>query len=177
MGIRGWLGARSAPRNSPSRRRCSRRCCSGPARRACSGPLVNLAAIPLVGLAIVPLCLIGAGCLLFSESLAGWLFGLAEWLLLGLLAGLDAAARAGTEYALVEPPVLAATGLLLLAMASLLLLLPRGFPGRRIAGLLALPLLFAAPPTPRKELLQLDVLDVGQGLAVLVQDPAPCIAL
>ena len=168
VGIRGWLGRGLRPQFAVAAALFAP-LLFWTGQASLLGPLVNLAAIPLVGLAIVPLCLIGAGCLLFSESLAGWLFGLAEWLLLGLLAGLDAAARAGTDYALVEPPVLAATGLLLLAMASLLLLLPRGFPGRRIAGLLALPLLFAAPPTPRKDLLQLDVLDVGQGLAVLVQ--------
>jgi len=133
------------------------------------GPVVNLAAIPLVGLLIVPLCLVAACCLWFSEALAGVLFDLAMHLLRGLFQGLEQAVALGADHALVEPPRLDTPSLLLLAVAGLLLLLPGGFPGRRMAGLLALPLLFAAPRLPRDDLLRLHVLDVGQGLAVVAQ--------
>ena len=133
------------------------------------GPVVNLAAIPLVGLLIVPLCLIAACCLGFSEALAGSLFDLARHLLRGLFLGLEQAVALGADHALVAPPRLDAPSLLLLAVAGLLLLLPGGFPGRRMAGLLALPLLFAAPKVPRDDLLRLHVLDVGQGLAMVVE--------
>ena len=75
----------------------------------------------------------------------------------------------GGAHALVAPPRLDTPSLLLLAVAGLLLLLPGGFPGRRMAGLLALPLLFAPPRLPRDDLLRLHVLDVGQGLAVVVE--------
>ncbi len=133
------------------------------------GPVVNLAAIPLVGLLIVPLCLSAACCLGFSEALASVLFNLARHLLRGLLRGLEQAVALGGAHALVAPPRLDTPSLLLLAVAGLLLLLPGGFPGRRMAGLLALPLLFAPPRLPRNDLLRLHVLDVGQGLAVVVE--------
>ena len=47
--------------------------------------------------------------------------------------------------------------------------MPRGFPGRRLTPLLMLPLLFAPAKASREDLLRLHVLDVGQGLAVIVQ--------
>ncbi len=133
------------------------------------GPLVNLAAIPLVGFVIVPLCLTAACCLLLDETLAGLLFAAAQWLLRWLLAGLEWATELAADYALVAPPASDALSLTLLALGCLLLLLPRGFPARRIAGILLLPLLFAPDREEREELLRLHVLDVGQGLAVLVQ--------
>ena len=133
------------------------------------GPLVNLAAIPLVGFVIVPLCLAATCCLLFSETVAGLLFALAQWLLRGLLAGLESAAELGASYALLAPSASDALSLALTALACLLLLLPRGFPARCIAGVLLLPLLLAPDRKEREELLRLHVLDVGQGLAVLVE--------
>ncbi len=133
------------------------------------GPLVNLAAIPLVGLVIVPLCLMATCCLLFSETVAELLFALAQWLLRGLLAGLESAAELGANLTLVTPSASDAPSLALTALACLLLLLPRGFPARRIAVILLLPLLFAPDRKGREDLLRLHVLDVGQGLAVLVE--------
>ncbi len=133
------------------------------------GPLVNLVAIPLVGFVIVPLCLTAACCLLLSGTVAGLLFALAQWLLRGLLAGLQSAAELGASYALVTPPASDALSLAWTALACLLLLLPRGFPARRISGILLLPLLFAPDRKEREDLLRLHVLDVGQGLAVLVE--------
>ncbi len=132
-------------------------------------PLVNLAAIPLVGFVIVPLCLLGACVLILSESWAALPLRLAGWLLELMLRGLQAVVESSAGFALFEPGHSAAPAIALLAVGSALALLPRGFPGRRLSCLLLLPLLFAPQPAPRKELLRLHVLDVGQGLAVVAQ--------
>ena len=49
------------------------------------------------------------------------------------------------------------------------LLLPRGFPARWIGAIAFLPLLLIAPAPPQEGALRLTVLDVGQGLSVVVQ--------
>ncbi len=133
------------------------------------GPLVNLPAIPLVGFCVVPLCLLAVFSMAFSEVLAGGLLQLASWLLQILLWGLNEAVALGSGHAVLERGAPSGLTLALLAAGSLLALLPRGFPGRPLAVLLMLPLLFTPARAPRQDLLRLHVLDVGQGLAVVVQ--------
>ena len=133
------------------------------------GPLVNLPAIPLVGFCVVPLCLLAVFSMAFSEALAGTLLQLAGWLLQILLWGLNEAVALGSDHAILERGAPSGLTLVLLATGSLLALLPRGFPGRPLAVLLMLPLLFAPARAPREDLLRLHVLDVGQGLAVVAQ--------
>ena len=133
------------------------------------GPLVNLAAIPLVGFVIVPLCLLAACGMIFSEYLADTLFQLASWLLQLLFWTLGEVVQAGSGHAILDRGYSGVLTLLLLAAGSLLLLLPRGFPGRRLAALVLLPLLFPPERPSGEELLRVHVLDVGQGLAVIVQ--------
>lgn len=55
------------------------------------------------------------------------------------------------------------------AALALLLLLPRGAPGRRLAPLLLLPLLAPQADAPPPGSYRVTVIDVGQGLSVLVQ--------
>ncbi|HTQ75315.1 MAG TPA: DNA internalization-related competence protein ComEC/Rec2 [Burkholderiales bacterium] len=124
-------------------------------------PLANAAAIPLVSLVVTPLALVGAG-LPFS-----WPLGLAHWILealmalLGWLAGLPGALW--QQHA----PVPWTVPLALLAIAWLLL--PRGFPARWVGAVLALPLFAVQPAIPAVGELWITVLDVGQGLAVVVR--------
>lgn len=133
------------------------------------GPLVNLPAIPLVGFCIVPLCLLAICAIPVSELLAETLLQLASWLLQLLLWSLGKAVALGSDFAILERGAPAGLTLALLAAGSLLALLPRGFPGRPLTPLLMLPLLLAPAKAPRQDLLRLHVLDVGQGLAVIVQ--------
>jgi competence protein ComEC len=49
------------------------------------------------------------------------------------------------------------------------MLLPRGFPARWLGGLAFLPLFFGLPPGPAAGEMRVAVLDVGQGLAVVVR--------
>ncbi len=124
-------------------------------------PLANAVAIPLVSLVVTPLALLGAldpsGMLLLA---AERLFAVTDWLL-GWLAALPHA-----SVTLPAPPLWT---LLPAGCGVLLLLMPAGFAGRWLAPAFLLPMLL-----PRSEPLPAGhyravVLDVGQGLAVLVQ--------
>ena len=133
------------------------------------GPLVNLPAIPLVGFCVVPLCLLAACSIPFSETLAETLLQPATWLLQLLLWSLENAVALGSDIAILDRGTPATLTLALLAAGSLLALMPKGFPARHLTPILMLPLLFTPPKATREDLLRLHILDVGQGLAVIIQ--------
>ncbi len=130
-----------------------------------SGPLGNLFAVPLVGAVIVPLSLLGTALL--------WLPAIGEGLLWsagGLLVVLFAMLEVLADW---QPAWLAA-GLplwcwMLVALGILLLLLPAGVPFRAFGLVLLTPLLFPPTERPPNGHAEVWVLDVGQGLAVLVR--------
>lgn len=132
-----------------------------------SAPLVNLLAIPWFSLLLVPLALL-ASLLWVAMPAAGdalwrvWL-GLGQWTFDALRIA------AHWDWALLTHPVSHA-GLLPLAAAGVLLLLaPRGMPGRWLGLVLVLPLATRQPPTPAPGTFTLTMLDVGQGLALVVR--------
>ena len=131
------------------------------------GPLANLVGIPLISLAIVPLCLAGLLALTISAPAATSCWQLAAWLMDGLWRWLETlAAWPGAMLWLPEPGFLA---LALACIGAFWLLLPRAVPGKALALLLFLPLLCPAGTRPYPGEAQIDVLDVGQGLSVLVR--------
>ena len=128
--------------------------------------IANLVAIPVFTFFILPLALLGAG-LVAAQSVAG------EWLLLAAATGLEwlvAGMRilANIPGAIWRPVNMDGVTLLLVLMASVVSLIPRPLPGR-IAGLALLCILLSRDSPPVDGLLQLQVLDVGQGLAVLIR--------
>lgn len=131
-------------------------------------PLANVLAIPLVTFAVVPWLLFAASLAGVWPSLSGLFLRLADWGLTGLelwLVTLDELAGEALQF----QPHLGWPGLVLASLAVLMLLLPSGLPGRRLgypALVLALWLPGERPPP-----LRLTFLDVGQGLAVVVQTP------
>lgn len=132
-----------------------------------SGPLVNAVAIPWVSFSIVPALLLACGVSMVSPEAALPVLDFAAWL----------AARYLDALALAEALPLTAVGLappgipaLLLAVAgAALALLPRGVPGRLLAPVLCLPMLWPRVDTPPPGQFDLSVLDVGQGLSVVVR--------
>ncbi len=125
-------------------------------------PLANALAIPFVSFVITPLALIFAVLpwppLLHVDH---WLMSQLMWLLEWL--------AAWPVWQQPAPPLWAA----LLALAGVgWLLLPRGFPARWLGLCLLLPALTWPPPRPAAGEAWIDVLDVGQGLAVLVRTAA-----
>ncbi len=132
-----------------------------------AGPLANLVAIPWWSLVVVPLSLLGtalealhAGAGEWAWRAAAWCFDL-SWPLLQWLAG--------SRFALWWLPEARWFALPLALLGAFWCLLPRGLPGRALALLLWLPLLWPARGLPQPGAAELVVLDVGQGLSVLVR--------
>ncbi|MBN3560624.1 DNA internalization-related competence protein ComEC/Rec2 [Amphritea spongicola] len=138
-------------------------------------PLVNIVAIPYISLIVLPALVVII--MLVALGLTGLSVMLAEELLSlfwrGLAWGDDLLNQSGfivqaeeklTEHFTPEPEYL------LLAVVGIgLLLLPQVFPFRIIGAVLCLPLLFGRGDTVQQGDFKAWVLDVGQGLAVLVK--------
>lgn len=131
------------------------------------GPLANLVAVPWWSFVVVPLSLLGLGL---------------EALFTGAGAMLWVAARfcfdlswpgfvwlASTDQALVWLPEPRWFALPLATLGAFWLLLPRAVAGKPLALLLWLPLLWPDRSLPRMGEVELTVIDVGQGLSVLVR--------
>jgi len=130
-------------------------------------PLANLIAVPLMSLLIVPLTFLAVFCLYVFEPLGLFLFNLLKWPVDGLFWLLELLGQ--WSLSLVYLPTPTTIIMLLLIMGSFWLLLPRGWPGRWLGVLLLIPLLTLNKEIiPRGEI-AMTVLDVGQGLAVLVR--------
>ncbi|MCM2319918.1 MAG: DNA internalization-related competence protein ComEC/Rec2 [Pseudomonas sp.] len=130
-----------------------------------SGPLANLLAVPWVGIAVVPLALLGTLLLPLPGVGSGllWLAGAQLELLFALLAWLAELAPA------VQPAAAPGWAVLLGGLGMLLTLLPVGIPVRLFGVLMVLPLLSPpVEPVPAGQA-EVHVLDIGQGLAVLVR--------
>ncbi|MBP8202818.1 MAG: DNA internalization-related competence protein ComEC/Rec2, partial [Pseudomonas sp.] len=130
-----------------------------------SGPLANLVAVPVIGLLVVPLALLGT-LLLPVPGVGATLLGGAGWvlhLMFMLLSQLSVWLPAWL------PSALPFWAWLLVALGALVLLLPAALPMRSLGALLLLPLLFSPQQRPEYGRAEVWLLDVGQGLAVLVR--------
>ncbi|MFJ2990329.1 DNA internalization-related competence protein ComEC/Rec2 [Collimonas sp. NPDC087041] len=130
------------------------------------GPLANAVAIPVIGLAVTPLAL--AACVL-PAPVSTWLLIAAHALveqLAGLLGWLSALPFAVWQAAFPSPWTLA-----IALLATLWMLAPRGWPLRWLALCGWLPLLLDGGSRPGAGEVWVTALDVGQGMAVLVETP------
>ena len=130
------------------------------------GPLANLVAVPWVGLLVTPVALAGTLLAPVWPSLAQVLLTLADRLLGVLWPLLEALAAADLSTWRSSPPLPA---LALALIGALLWLAPRGLPGRPMALVLLLPRLSGARPALAPGRTEITLLDVGQGLAVVVR--------
>jgi len=129
--------------------------------------LANLIAVPWWGLVVVPMSLLGvlldalhAGWGAWPWQAAAWLFDL-SWPVFQHMATWP-----GAQLRLPEPSLLA---LPLALIGAFWLLLPRGIPGKPLALLLWLPLLAPARPAIGPGEARVSIIDVGQGLSVIVR--------
>ena len=127
---------------------------------------VNLLAIPVFSLILVPLSLLLVCAAIFGSGVS----------LLGSIAGPVAGiAWSAIEMAAMQPmaaidvpPVSAAA--VLLAVLAVMLVVPRHpLPGRYLAALGLLPLVFSPDDRPEPGAIRFAVLDVGHGLAVVIE--------
>jgi competence protein ComEC len=130
-------------------------------------PLANLAAVPIVSIVIVPIDL-AACALLFAWPWAGqMLLHVCAYLVDGLwwfLAHL-AAWKPAMQYL----PETSLSAFALACLGAVWLLAPRGVPARALGALLLLPLCWPRTTLPADGAFRATVIDVGQGLSVLVR--------
>lgn len=124
-------------------------------------PLANAFAIPLVSMLVTPLALAGladpSGYLLLG---AERLFALTDWLLI------QCTHLPANAWTFALPPLWT---LLPATFGVALLLAPRGVPGRALGIVFLLPLFVLRPEPMAEKTFRATVLDVGQGLSVLVE--------
>ncbi|HET6433456.1 DNA internalization-related competence protein ComEC/Rec2 [Dyella sp.] len=131
------------------------------------GGLSNLVAVPVVSFVLVPLALLGVLALVIWPPFAVWPLSLAahvahgQWWLLQRIA-----AWPGASCYL---PSVSVWALVLGMLGALWLLAPRGIPTRWLGAMLFLPLLWPQLPRPAPSAFEAWVLDVGQGLSVVVR--------
>lgn len=124
-------------------------------------PLANAFAIPVISLAVVPLTLVGAILpldfpLLLAHQIMAWCMALLAWL----------SQMPDAVWQQHAPPLWT---VLTAAIGILWMLLPRGFPVRWLGVFGLAPMFLVLPSLPGQGELWVAVLDVGQGLAVVVQ--------
>ncbi len=132
-----------------------------------ASPLANFVAVPWVSFGVVPPVLAGALLLPLAPPVGTLLLELAEamlsllWPVLALIADSD---RLQWSQHAPRPWTIAAAGI-----AVVVWLAPRGLPARWLALPWLLPALLIAPQAPADGEFRLTLLDVGQGLAAVVQ--------
>jgi competence protein ComEC len=130
-------------------------------------PLANLIAIPWVSVTVVPLTLLAvlvgllnpsaqAGLLKIAELTMDWLWGYLAWL-------------SNLSWASLPWPAPPLWSLGFALPGLILLLAPRGLPGRWLGGILCLPLLYFPKAAPAPGEVWFSLLDVGPGLAAVVR--------
>jgi competence protein ComEC len=130
------------------------------------GPVANLAAVPWVSFGVVPLVLLGllflplseaAGilCLQWAERMMSWLWPYLEWL-------------SDQTFATWNPPPPEPWVAVAALVGVLILLMPRGLPGRGLGLIWLLPVACQQPSRPDAGEFWFTLLDVGQGLSAVV---------
>lgn len=130
-------------------------------------PVANVLAVPVFSLLVVPLALAGVLMITVLPAFSGFLLWLADeilhylWNLLAFLSDLPWAALDTGQPALYA---------VLLALAGVFLLwAPKGFPARYLGLVLLLPVMAGNSDPPAQGEIRLAMLDVGQGLATVVE--------
>ena len=132
-----------------------------------SAPLANVVAVPWVSFTVVPPALLGlalhgisptlgALCLKAAAAALGMLWPVLHWL-----------SRYDPGIWLHHTPAVWAA--LAGVVGSILLLAPRGLPGRYLGVVFLMPLFVSLPPAPAVGRVWFTLLDVGQGLSAVVR--------
>jgi len=129
--------------------------------------VANSIAIPWLGFLILPFCLVGSLFLWIFPALACLCLNIADKSLSGLWQFLSYLAH--IKFAIWQHTIPNTSLFILAIVAYLFLLLPVGLPGRCLSVIWLGPLLLFEFPCPDSEAIWLSILDVGQGLSVVVQ--------
>ncbi|MHB1220472.1 MAG: DNA internalization-related competence protein ComEC/Rec2 [Gammaproteobacteria bacterium] len=127
----------------------------------------NSIAIPWLEFLILPFCLLSVICIFLFPIISHFLLFIADKslaILWSLLAWFSSLPFSAWHHAIPNTSIL-----LIGILGFVLLLLPKGFHGKWLGVLWLLPILFFNYPRPDKGDIWLTLLDVGQGLSVVIQ--------
>ncbi|MDP2902612.1 MAG: DNA internalization-related competence protein ComEC/Rec2 [Methylovulum sp.] len=130
-------------------------------------PLANFIAVPVVSLLIVPVALCAVLLMFVWQAPADQLFFLLDQVLQGLYWLLER--MASLPFATLNHPQPSYWALAFAVPGLLILLAPKGIPARWSGLVMLLPLVFSPSEKPETGDINLTLLDVGQGLSVVVQ--------
>jgi competence protein ComEC len=135
-------------------------------RAALVAPLANLIAVPWIGVIVTPLALIGTLALPLWPSCASVVLAVADWCLTLLWPVLELLAALPFSQWYRAPP---SWTLAPAALGAAWLLAPSGWPARWVGLALLAPLALFPSAGPAPGAYRVSLLDVGQGLSVVVQ--------
>ena len=132
-----------------------------------AGPVANLVAVPWWSLVVAPLSVAGIALDALHPAAGAWAWRVAAWCF-------DVAwplfeRLAGTPLSLCYLPEASPVAVVLALVGALWCLMPRGTPGRVLALVLWLPLLWPDRHAPAESDVEATAIDVGQGLSVLLR--------
>jgi len=130
-------------------------------------PLANFIAVPVISLLVVPVALFAVLLMFVWQAAADQLLFLLDSVLQGLCWLLERMAR--LPFATLNHPQPSYWALGFAVPGILILLAPKGMPARWSGLVMLLPLIFTEPEKPETGDINLTLLDVGQGLSVVVQ--------
>jgi len=130
-------------------------------------PIANFVIVPIFSFIIVPAVFV-AGCLLFLiPFVSKIIFYLVVTVLNMVWAFLEYLAE--FHYSTFQANYLSSLAIVFLMLGILLLFLPKYFPTKILSAIFFLPLFFVKPEKLAFESVQITLLDVGQGLSVVVE--------
>jgi len=132
-----------------------------------AAPAVNILVLPLFSFLFVPAVLIGVVTWLFHGATGLWIFHTVAALMDTVWPWLVRISEVDVLTRQFSTPGLAA--ILLAVFGAFWCLAPRGWPARWLGLICLVPALWYRPPAPSPGSFELTVLDVGQGLAVVVR--------
>ncbi len=129
-------------------------------------PIANLLVLPLASLLLIPLIFASFIVYLFSDVMAAFLFSLVEKLSNALFAILDYLQQ--FNYLTVPITHIDTLSMLSLIIVAVILLLPKLFRWQYLSLVLLLPIFLKNPNQLIEGSFQVNVLDVGQGLSMVI---------
>jgi competence protein ComEC len=130
-------------------------------------PIANLIAVPVVSIVVVPASLLGVVLSSVSESLAAVAFELASSVLTAVMWYLER--LSALPFSTLSAPRPAIWVILASSAGVLLLLSPKGIPGRWLGIIMLLPAVFPRIADVAHGTARITVLDVGQGLSSVIE--------
>jgi competence protein ComEC len=130
-------------------------------------PLANLLAIPVVSFLVVPLVLVATALVSSLPDFSSVLFLLADKILAALWWALAYFADTPLSQWYGVKPTLLVLGLA--SLGFMLLLAPKAWPAKYAGLFMLIPLLWPNTAPPKHNQVEITLLDVGQGLAAVVQ--------